>query len=56
MVFNLSNEPSLKYSLALLADQGPDQSRWTSTRLRVRSQYVVQYVRCAVSTREQYLE
>ena len=34
VVFNLSNEPSLKYSLALVADQGPDESRWTSTRLR----------------------
>ena len=36
VVFNLSNEPCLKYSLALMADQGPDEDRWTSTRLRVR--------------------
>jgi len=34
VVFNLSNEPSLKYSLALVADQGTDEARWTSTRLR----------------------
>ena len=30
VVFNLSNEPSLKYSLALVADQGTDEARrWT---------------------------
>lgn len=34
VVFNLSNEPCLKYTLALLADQGSEESRWTSTRLR----------------------
>ena len=28
VVFNLSNEPSLKYSLALVADQGTDEARW----------------------------
>ena len=27
VVFNLSNEPSLKYSLALVADQGTDEAR-----------------------------
>jgi len=34
VVFNLSNEPCLKYSLAIVADQGPEESRWTSMRLR----------------------
>jgi len=40
VVFNLSNEPCLKYSLALVADQGPDQSRWTSTRMRREAVYL----------------
>ena len=34
VVFSLSSEPWFKYSLALVADQGTDKARWTSTRLR----------------------
>ena len=44
VVFNLSNEPSLKYSLALVADQGTDEARRRTlplslprTRSRTRS-------------------
>ena len=33
VVFNLANEPALKYSLQLLADQGPTPDKFTSTRL-----------------------
>ena len=34
VIFSLSNEPWLKYSLALIADQGVEPDRWTSTRMR----------------------
>lgn len=34
VVFSLSNEPFLKYSLALVADQGMTPDRFTSARLR----------------------
>jgi len=34
VVFNLSNEPCYKYSLALVADQATSPDRWTATRLR----------------------
>lgn len=34
VAFSLSNEPWYKYSLALIADQGTDPSRWTSVRMR----------------------
>lgn len=40
VVFNLSNEPCYKYSLALVADQATFPSRWTSTRLRREVLYV----------------
>jgi hypothetical protein len=40
VVFSLSSEPWLKYSLALVADQGTDASRWTSTRLRREALYL----------------
>lgn len=40
VVFSLSNEPWLKYSLALVADQGTDRERWTSTRLRREGLYI----------------
>ena len=32
-VFNLANEPAYKYSLAMIADQGTDPQRFTSSRL-----------------------
>lgn len=31
--FNLCNEPWLKYSMLLVADQGLKASQWTSSRL-----------------------
>jgi len=34
VVFNMSNDPCLKYSIALMADQGTEPDRWTSTRMR----------------------
>jgi len=40
VVFSLSSEPWLKYSLALVADQGTDRERWTSTRLRREALYL----------------
>lgn len=40
VVFSLSSEPWLKYSLALVADQGTDKERWTSTRLRREALYL----------------
>ena len=40
VVFSLSSEPWLKYSLSLLADQGTDKERWTSTRLRREALYL----------------
>lgn len=40
VVFSLSSEPWLKYSLALVADQGTDAARWTSTRLRNEALYL----------------
>lgn len=40
VVFSLSNEPWLKYSLALVADQGTDRERWTSTRMRREAMYL----------------
>lgn len=40
VVFSLSSEPWLKYSLALVADQGTDKDRWTSTRLRRDALYL----------------
>ena len=40
VVFSLSSEPWLKYSLALVADQGTDKDRWTSTRLRREAVYL----------------
>ena len=40
VVFSLANEPWLKYSLALVADQGTDKDRWTSTRLRREAVYL----------------
>jgi len=40
VVFNLSNEPCYKYSLALVADQGTEPSRWTSSRLRREALYL----------------
>ena len=40
VVFSLSNEPWLKYSLALVADQGTDCARWTSTRMRRDAMYL----------------
>lgn len=33
MQFNLCNEPWLKYSMLLVADQGLKPSQWTSARL-----------------------
>lgn len=33
MQFNLCNEPWLKYSMLLVADQGLKASQWTSSRL-----------------------
>jgi hypothetical protein len=40
VVFSLSSEPWLKYSLGLVADQGTDPDRWTSTRLRREALYL----------------
>ena len=40
VVFSLSSEPWFKYSLALVADQGTDKDRWTSTRLRREAVYL----------------
>ena len=40
VVFSLSNEPWLRYSLALVADQGTSQERWTSTRMRREAMYL----------------
>jgi len=40
VVFSLSSEPWFKYTLALIADQGTDTERWTSTRLRREALYL----------------
>jgi len=40
VVFSLSREPWFKYSLALVADQGTEPERWTSTRLRREALYL----------------
>ena len=40
VVFSLSSEPWLKYSLALVADQGTDKERWTAMRLRREALYL----------------
>lgn len=40
VVFSLASEPWLKYSLALVADQGTDRERWTATRLRREALYL----------------
>ncbi len=40
VVFSLSNEPWYKYSLALVADQGTDPSRWTSVRMQREALYL----------------
>jgi len=39
-IFNLSNEPCYKYSLALVADQDTQAARWTSTRLLREALYL----------------
>jgi len=40
VVFSLSNEPWYKYSLALIADQGTEPSRWTSARMQREALYL----------------
>lgn len=40
VVFSLSNEPWYKYSLSLVADQGTDASRWTSSRMQREAMYL----------------
>ena len=40
VVFSLSSDPWYKYSLGLIADQGTEPSRWTSTRLRKEALYL----------------
>mmetsp|Transcript_47635 Transcript_47635/g.117950 ORF Transcript_47635/g.117950 Transcript_47635/m.117950 type:complete len:319 (+) Transcript_47635:41-997(+) len=40
VVFNLANDPCLKYSLALVADQSTEPERWTSNRLRRETLYL----------------
>lgn len=40
VVFSLSSEPWFKYSLALVADQGTEAARWTSSRLRKEALYL----------------
>mmetsp|Transcript_33250 Transcript_33250/g.87468 ORF Transcript_33250/g.87468 Transcript_33250/m.87468 type:complete len:323 (-) Transcript_33250:860-1828(-) len=39
-VFSLSNEPWYKYSLAMVADQGTDPTRWTSARMLREALYL----------------
>lgn len=34
IMFNLSNEPCLKYGLSLIGDRGMNQTQWTSWRLK----------------------
>ena len=40
VVFSLSNEPWYKYSLALIADQGTEPTRWTSARMQREALYL----------------
>ncbi len=40
MLYNLCNEPWLKYTLAALADRGLKPSAWTSARLREETLYL----------------
>mmetsp|Transcript_59616 Transcript_59616/g.122239 ORF Transcript_59616/g.122239 Transcript_59616/m.122239 type:complete len:349 (-) Transcript_59616:188-1234(-) len=40
VVFNLSNEPALKYSLSMIADRSPDAKNWTSVRLKAQTLYL----------------
>jgi len=40
ILFNLSQEPCYKYSLALIADQSTQSDRWTSCRLRRETLYL----------------
>jgi hypothetical protein len=40
VLYNLCNEPWLKYTLAALADRGLKPSAWTSARLREETLYL----------------
>jgi len=40
VVFNLANDPCLKYSLSLVNDQATEPDRWTSMRLRREALYL----------------